>query len=92
VVYGLTFVAASIAFPLLWYAACRGNGRLLAPGVTPAARLTQTRRNLLGFPIFGTATLVALWSPVASLAVFGALTIAYLMPSGPLDRLLVRNR
>jgi len=28
---------------------------------------------------------------VASLAVFGALTIAYLMPSGPLDRLLVRE-
>jgi len=31
ILYGVTFVAASIAFPLLWHAACRGGGRLLAP-------------------------------------------------------------
>ncbi len=92
ILYGVTFVAASIAFPLLWHAACRGGGRLLAPDLPDRERLIQTRRNLLGFPIFASATVVALWSPAASLAVFGALTIAYLMPSGPLDRLLVRGR
>ena len=91
ILYGVTFVAASIAFPLLWHAACHRRGKAARAGPPGRERLIQTRRNLLGFPIFGSATVVALWSPAASLAVFGALTIAYLMPSGPLDRLLVRG-
>jgi len=50
ILYGLTFVGASIAFPLLWHAACRGGGRLLAPDLPDRERLIHTRRNLLGFP------------------------------------------
>lgn len=89
IVYGLTFVAVSIVFPVLWLTAARGAGRLLHPGVSRAEVRAQTRRNLLGFPTFSTATGIAIWSPRASLAVFGVVMVLYLLPGDRLDRRLV---
>ena len=49
---------------------------------------TRTRMVFLGLPTFGVATLVALVSPEASVALDGALALVYLLPGDRLERLL----
>ena len=77
--FGGTMVAASLVFPWLWWALTR-RPELRQPQVTEAMVRAGMRRNLLGLPTYSTATLVAVWFPVVSLAVFGALAVFYLLP------------
>jgi len=87
-VYGARFVGVSLAFPLLWLAASRGGGRLLAEGMTPARTRARRRRNMIGFPTYSAGTLIALASPKLSLAAFGVVMALYLLPSHWIDRRL----
>lgn len=86
--YALTFVALSLAFNTLWLWAARGR-RLLKPDAPQARIDARTRRSLLSIPTFIVATVVALGSPEASVALDGAIALLYLVPSAAIDRLLV---
>ena len=77
--YDATFIAISIAFPLLWWAITR-RFALTKPHVTPAVVRSGFRRNLLGGPLYVITFVVALKYPSISLALTGALACFYLMP------------
>ena len=88
--YGLTFVAATLAFNALWLWAARRR-RLIEPSTPQPLVDARTRRYLLGLPAYPVATLVAIWSPHGALTLYGVITLFYLLPLGRLDRLLVRE-
>jgi uncharacterized membrane protein len=88
--YGLTFVAATLAFNALWLWAARRR-RLIEPSTPQPLVDARTRRYLLGLPAYPVATLVAIWSPYGALTLYGIITLFYLLPLGRLDRLLVRE-
>ena len=88
--YGLTLVAATLAFNVLWlWAASRR--RLIEPDTPQPFVDARTRRYLLGIPAYPVANLVAIWSPYGALTLYGVITLFYLLPLGRLDRLLVRE-
>ena len=77
--FGGTMMAASLVFPWLWWALTR-RPELRQPQVTEAVVRAGMRRNLLGLPTYSAATLVAVWFPLLSMAVFGAVAVFYLLP------------
>lgn len=79
VFYGLTFVAVSVVFPLLWWAIVR-NPSNTTPELTRKMARDGMRRNLLGLPTYAAFTLLALVSPTISLLCFGLVAIFYLLP------------
>ncbi len=88
IVYGLAFLAFTVAYNVLWLLAARGR-RLIEPEAQQAEIDARTRRSLLGLPAYGAATVIALVSPEASVALDGVLALMYLFPGGWVDRLLV---
>jgi len=86
--YSLWILVFTLAINALWLWAARGR-RLIEPGAPQARIDARTRRSLLGIPTYIVATLVALVSPEASVALDGALALVYLLPNGWTDRLLV---
>jgi uncharacterized membrane protein len=86
--YGLAFLTVSIMFNVLWLWAARDR-RLIEPSVQQVGLDVRTRRSLFGIPAYTVATLLALASPVLSLAAEGALSLVYLIPGNWVDQLLV---
>ena len=78
--YGCTLTATAICFFAFWFYAAIGR-RLIAASADE--RLVQgiSRSYLPGAPIYGAATLVALWSPVASVVLFAAIAAFYVVES-----------
>jgi uncharacterized membrane protein len=78
--YSGTFVVIAVAFQILWQTAGR-NHRLIVPGHEAAAdEITRSYR--LGIPMYTASTLVAVWSPMASVALVGAIALFWLIPRG----------
>jgi uncharacterized membrane protein len=77
--YGITFVIMSILFRLMWHWMSSGR-RLLKPEIPQAAVDDITRTFNPGVPIYAAATLVALVSPLASVALYLAIALFYALP------------
>ncbi len=79
-VYGLTMIAISVMFNVVWRAAST-DGRLLVDGVNPDA-LARVTRSYLGGPIVYTiATLLAFVNPFISLGIFAVMAVFWMLPS-----------
>lgn len=78
--YGITMTGASIFFISVWLYASRGR-RLLRADADPRTVRGITRTYLPGTPLYLTATLLAIVSPVTSVVMFAAIAIFYLIES-----------
>jgi uncharacterized membrane protein len=76
--YGLTFTVIAVCFQVFWQYAYR---RLLQPDANPREVSGINRSYLPGVPMYGGATLVALASPTAALALFAAIALVYVSAS-----------
>ena len=76
--YGITMTVTAIFFISLWL---YGSWRLLRPDADRREVSGITRSYLPGTPMYGTATLVAFVSPIASLVLFGAIALVYAVSS-----------
>jgi len=76
--YGITMTTTAIMFFLVWW---YGSRRLLRSDADPREVSGITRSYLPGTPMYGTATLIAFASPVASLVIFGAIALFYALSS-----------
>ena len=82
-VYGLTMVGIAIMFNVVWRYAS-GRGRLLYPTVDSAAIARSRRDYLMGPIVYSVATLLSLWTPFVSMAIFAGLAVYWLLPgTGP---------
>ena len=78
--YGATMTVMAVCYIALWiYAA--GGRRLLREDSDPRTVSGVTRSYLPGAPLYLAATLVALASPLASVALFGAIALFYVIES-----------
>jgi uncharacterized membrane protein len=83
VVYGVNMEAMAIMFNVVWRYASQ-NRRLLDSRVNEQAIDRATRNYLVGPIVYGMATLIALANAWASLAIFAALAVYWLLPgTGP---------
>jgi uncharacterized membrane protein len=78
--YGVTLTLTAMCFGSFWFYAAR-NDRLIAADADPKVIKGISRSYLPGAPIYGTATLVALVSPTASVILFGVIALFYLLES-----------
>jgi uncharacterized membrane protein len=78
--YGATMTVMSICYLTLWLYASRG-GRLLRDDADARTVSGITRSYLPGTPLYLSATLLALVSPLASVAVFAAIALFYVVES-----------
>ena len=76
--YGLTFVVIAIFFQLFWQYARR---KLLRPDADRREVSGINRSYRPGVPMYAGATLVALVSPTAALALFAAIALVYVSAS-----------
>ena len=83
--YGITLTTTAIFFNSLWLYASRG-GRLLAANADRREVSGITRSYVPGAPMYGTATVVAFASSVASLILFGAIAVFYALSSSLFGR------
>jgi uncharacterized membrane protein len=83
--YGATMTVMAISYISLWLYASR-NGRLLRADSNPRTVSGITRSYLPGTPLYLTATLIALVSPLASVALFGAIALFYVIESSLFGR------
>jgi uncharacterized membrane protein len=73
--YGAAITVGGLPFNLIWHHARRAN--LLGPTITPAAAEALARRFWLGPLLYLAATLVAVASAPAALALFAGLIVFY---------------
>jgi len=78
ILYGITMTITAICFFSVWI---YGSRKLLRPDTDMREVSGITRSYVPGTPMYATATLIALISPVASLVIFGALAIFYAISS-----------
>ena len=78
--YGATMTVMAACYITLWLYASRG-GRLLRFDHDPRTVSGITRSYLPGVPLYLTATLLALVSPLASVAIFGGIALFYVVES-----------
>jgi uncharacterized membrane protein len=78
--YGLTMTATSICFFTFWFYAAIGR-RLIAAAADERMVRGISNAFMPGVPIYGAATLVALASPEASVALFAAIALFYVLES-----------
>jgi uncharacterized membrane protein len=83
--YGITLTTTAVFFNSLWLYASRG-GRLLAADTDRREVSGITRSYIPGAPMYGTATLVAFASSIASLILFGAIAFFYALSSSLFGR------
>jgi uncharacterized membrane protein len=81
--YGINFTITGILFFAVWM---YGSRRLLRPDADRREVTGITRSYLPGIPLYGTATLIAFASPVASLIMFGAIALFYAISSAVFGR------
>jgi uncharacterized membrane protein len=83
--YGIAMTTTAVFFNLLWrYAAW--NNRLIAEDADPAVVTGITRSFRPGVPLYLGSTLVAVVSPVASVALFAATALFYVAANSLLGR------
>ena len=80
ITYGLTMTATAICFAAFWFYAATGR-RLIAEAADQRLVSGISRSYLPGAPIYGTSTLVALVSPTASVILFAAIALFYVLES-----------
>jgi uncharacterized membrane protein len=80
IAYGLTLTVTSVFFGSFWFYASRGH-RLIAVDSDPRVISGISRAYRPGVPLYGGATLVALWSPKTAVALFAAIALFYLVES-----------
>ena len=85
ITYGLTMTAAAICFASLWFYAARGR-RLIAEEADQRIVDGLSRSVAPGVPINAAATLVAVWSAYAALALFAGLALFYVVGSSVFGR------
>lgn len=78
--YGATMTVMAVCYLCLWLYAISGR-RLLRDDADPRTVNGITRSYLPGAPVYFTATLVALVSPLASVALFGGIALFYVVES-----------
>lgn len=78
--YGATMTVMAVCYLSLWLYATGGR-RLLRDDSDPRTVTGITRSYLPGAPTYLTATLVALVSPLASVVLFGAIALFYVVES-----------
>ena len=78
--YGFTLTTTAVCFSAFWFYASIGR-RLIAPGADERLVRGISRSYLPGMPIYAGATLVALISPTASVILFAAITLFYVLES-----------
>ncbi len=78
--YGFAAVATAVMFNVTWFYAALGK-RLLLPDADPGVVKGITRTYIPGPWIYLAATLVAFVSPVASIILFGAIAVFYVLES-----------
>jgi uncharacterized membrane protein len=83
--YGITLTTTAIFFNALWQYAVRNN-RLIAHDADPSVVTGITRSFRPGVPLYLGATLVALVSPVASVALFAGISLFYVASNSLLGR------
>ena len=83
--YGVTMTATAICFGLFWFYAARGR-RLIHDEADPRVIAGISRSYLPGAPIYLAATLVAFWSPKASVALFALIALLYILESSVFAR------
>jgi uncharacterized membrane protein len=83
--YGFTLTATAVGFNALWFYAIR-KGRLLRSDADPAVVKGITRSYLSGPWIYLLATLIALPSPGASLIMFAAFNLFWVLESSLFGR------
>ena len=76
--YGITLTGLAVMFLFVWL---YGSRRLLSPEADRREVSGITRSYLPGTPLYLTATLLAFASPVASLAMFAAIALFYVLSS-----------
>ena len=81
--YGINFTFTAILFLALWL---YGSRRLLRPDSDMREVSGITRSYLPGAPLYGTATLIALASPTASLIMFAVIALFYAISSAVFGR------
>ena len=89
--YGINFTITAILFLAVWM---YGSRRLLRPEADQREVTGITRSYLPGAPLYGTATLIAFASPIASLIMFAAIALFYAISSavfGRTDETVVRT-
>jgi uncharacterized membrane protein len=83
VFYSATFIFIAIGFQALWQVASRGNRLILAGREKAAEQISRSYR--WGIPSYVVSTLLALWKPLAGLALVGAMALFWLIPRGRTD-------
>jgi uncharacterized membrane protein len=83
--YAATFVLMAIIYNVWWRYASTGR-RLIGEAVPESAVRAITRAFAPGVPMYGLAFLVAIWSPLASVAVTFAIAAFYLPSAALFDR------
>jgi uncharacterized membrane protein len=83
--YGATLTITAALFNILWFYASLGH-RLLRTDADPRALSGISRSYLPGPFIYLVATLIALVSPIASVVLFGVITIFYIVESSLFGR------
>jgi len=83
--YGITLTLMAVAYNVMWFYAIR-EGRLLKPSADPKTVAGITRSFRPGIPIYVASTLVAFASSAASIAMFGALALFYVLESSMFAR------
>jgi uncharacterized membrane protein len=85
VAYGVTCTLMAVSFNVMWFYAIR-QGRLLRPDADSKTVANITRSFRPGIPIYAASTLVAIASPAASVALFGALALFYVFEGSIFSR------
>jgi len=85
IAYGLTMTATAICFGVFWFYAAIGR-RLIAEGAPQRVVSGISRSFLPGTFIYGGSTLVALWSPHTSIALFAGIAGFYVLESSLFGR------
>jgi uncharacterized membrane protein len=83
--YAGNFLCASIAFCALWLWASRGR-RLIRDEMCDEAVRLRTARMVIAVPAFSMPFVVAVWAPVAAIAIDGVIMISFLLSDGFLER------
>ena len=83
ILYGALFTLMAVFFNVLWQYMIRKPG-LLRADADPRQIEAITRSYLPGIPLYASATAVAFASPIASVALFGAIALFYML--SPLRR------
>jgi uncharacterized membrane protein len=89
--YGVNLTVTACFFNLFWFYAAHGR-RLVARDADQKLVSGISRSYIPGVPLYGTATLVALISPTASVALFAGIAFFYVLESSIFGGSPVRDR